>query len=368
MGYFVKKLIGPRPFKIQFIEYTGDEQKIRDLPRDEWVKHGFSPEMPLEDIRGRARQLNAQIRLKNLETRTTRIHERLAKEKKTLDAYLSPKDVALFESEILFERVGSNDFLARNKIESHWRQAKRIISRTKIDPQDWFELRHRFYDDFAHRQISPAYVKKILRVLNLWGRWHCRKYRRFYEPIPFPRGHEKERIADRYHDKPGASRESLPLEPVALETARSNLATPAYHWLCISLWFGLRPKEVDSLQFKKNYRIEQHEGKQILFVYQTKLTAIAREKRWKYIPCLYPEQEKALEMVQSQMFKRPLPKTVQSRFGERYNLYAGRKAFEHEMTKRGHRLEDISLWLGHQSIERTWKNYKDRQRVVLPRI
>jgi len=44
-------------------------------------------------------------------------------------------------------------------------------------------------------------------------------------------------------------------------------------------------------------------------------------------------------------------------------LYAGRKGFQDLMLNRGQRLEDISMWMGHQSIEMTWTKYRNRKRV-----
>jgi integrase len=43
--------------------------------------------------------------------------------------------------------------------------------------------------------------------------------------------------------------------------------------------------------------------------------------------------------------------------------YGGRKGFQDLMLNRGQKLEDISAWMGHQSIEMTWKRYRNRKRV-----
>lgn len=366
MGFYVKKLAsGPRPFKIQFIEYSGDAQKIRDLGESEWALHGFSLEMPVEDVRARAKEINARLRGEGQVEKHKAIQLRLAKEKRVLDGHLKAKDVEEFERNVLADHMGSTA-KTQHKIESHWRRAKRILVKLDIDPTDWFDLRKKFYEEFTRNQLSLSYTKKIIAILNLWGSWHCRKYRRYFEPIPFPRGHERERIADKYYDKAGMGKESAPLTPEALRSAEGKLPQPAFNWLWISLYFGLRPKEVDSLAHHKNWRTEMHQGTPVLFVYQTKLTAIAKEKRWKYIPAMMPEQRKALDLIRGGSFKRPIVKTVRRYCGEGVNLYGGRKGFEALMTSRGYRLEDISLWLGHQSIERTWRNYKDRQRVSLP--
>ncbi len=368
MGYAVRKLpTKAKPFKIQFIEYKGDAQKIRDVPEAEWRALGFSREMGLAAAQKRKDQLNAQLHERRHHERRNRIQARLAKEETTQDAYLNADDVADFENDVLFTRTGDSDTTSRDRIESHWRKARRIICALKIDPIDWYDQPRKFYDAFTKERMSPSYAQKVLRVINQWGKWHCRKYRRYFDPIPAPRGYEKERIADRYFDKEGAGdKESDPLTPELLEPHRVTLEPPLFNWEFISLWLGLRPHEVDSLHTRKNFRIETHQGVTVIFVYQPKLKNIPKDKRWKYIPCLLPEQEEAIRLIASGVFRRPLVKTVKARFGEGVNLYGGRKGFEFLMDSKGYRLEDYSIWLGHQTIERTWRSYKDKQRIRLP--
>jgi hypothetical protein len=59
----------------------------------------------------------------------------------------------------------------------------------------------------------------------------------------------------------------------------------------LAVWFGLRPKEVDALNANDNKKLfdivtKVINGKpiQVLCIYQSKLTAVKREDRWKYIP------------------------------------------------------------------------------------
>jgi hypothetical protein len=55
-------------------------------------------------------------------------------------------------------------------------------------------------------------------------------------------------------------------------------------------------------------------------------------------------------------------KTMRKYFGEGVDLYAGRKGFTDLMLAKGHSLENISVWMGHSTLERTWKSYKNRRR------
>ena len=58
--------------------------------------------------------------------------------------------------------------------------------------------------------------------------------------------------------------------------------------------------------------------------------------------------------------KHPLVKTIRRHFGQEAALYGGRKGFTDLMLNRNQSLEHIAQWMGHSSIERTWRHYKSR--------
>lgn len=101
-------------------------------------------------------------------------------------------------------------------------------------------------------------------------------------------------------------------------------------------------------------------GKLILWVYQTKLVSVPPRYRWKLIPVIFKEQEEAMKIVQEGKFERPLVKTVRRYFGAYTTLYGGRKGFTDLMLAQQQEFVHISQWMGHSSIERTWRNYKSR--------
>ena len=103
-------------------------------------------------------------------------------------------------------------------------------------------------------------------------------------------------------------------------------------------------------------------GRKVLWVYQTKIIALPEVDRWKPIPILYPEQEVALKILEERGFKRPLVKTIREHFGKEISLYGGRKGFTDLMLSKGNSLESISIWMGHSTIGRTWKSYKNRRK------
>ena len=368
MFYRVKKLpYVKRPWKVQVITYAEDKRKEFDLPPLDLERLGFRLDFTYEQACKRRDQLNAQAHEERHEERRDNIRKRLSKEENTFNAWLPKEDVSEFETDVLYGRFVDEEFIKRNKIESHWRAARRMMCELKIDPVDWFDKRTKFYDYCSKSKFSPAYVQKIYRILNMWGSFHSRKYRRFFEPLPFPKGIEKERIADSYYEKENSGQESDPISPNELESKKASLEIPAYNWVFLSVWFGLRPIEVESLKNPKYFRIETHEGKAVLFVYQSKLKGVSRDKRWKYIPCMIKQQEEGLRIIASGVFKRPSRKIMKARFGDKVGLYGGRKAFEKTMYDLGYSFQDVSLWLGHKDISRTWKNYVNKMVVRVPK-
>jgi hypothetical protein len=107
--------------------------------------------------------------------------------------------------------------------------------------------------------------------------------------------------------------------------------------------------------------IKQSCGRNVLRVFQTKIVGLPLEDRWKPIPILFSEQEFGLKIIRDGNFKRPLCKTMRLHFGPGIDLYAGRKGFTDLMLSKGHSLENISIWMGHSTLARTWRSYKDKR-------
>ena len=144
------------------------------------------------------------------------------------------------------------------------------------------------------------------------------------------------------------------------------LVFPALH--ALPVWLGLRPQEIDNLHNLSLWKLEKNStstGKDILWVFQSKIVALPPEDRWKPIPIIFDEQKFALRMLEAKCFKRPLSKTMRLHFGKGTTLYAGRKGFVDLMLAKGHSIENISVWMGHSTLERTWRSYKQRRKFHL---
>ena len=72
-----------------------------------------------------------------------------------------------------------------------------------------------------------------------------------------------------------------------------------------------------------------------------------------------------MQMAGSEHFKRPLRKALRKYFGAGVTLYAGRKGFTDLMLSKKHSIENISVCMGHSSLQRTWRSYKNRKKFHL---
>ncbi len=110
------------------------------------------------------------------------------------------------------------------------------------------------------------------------------------------------------------------------------------------------------------WRVEEApNGRKILWVFQTKIVALPPEDRWKPIPILFDEQYFALKIITDQNFKRPIVRAIHQYIGKGHDLYGGRKGFVDLMLSRNQSLENISIWMGHSTLDRTWRSYKNKR-------
>lgn len=316
--------------------------------------------MTIDQARIRSRQLNAQINLKRHEEKRLKYEA----EVKTLElkcaGFLPEPMLRQFE-----ERYFCGSRLQRvlkNKELSHWRAAQKLILDLQLEPSDWYDETHQIYDWFHKQRFGISYIKKIIRILNLWGFYISRKMGKAFLNVRFPRGLEKDRLLDAYFTKRRKTiLQSDPLQPHQLENAKSSLEKKNYNWLYLSVWLGLRPLEIDQLKDSRKFKLKKRpDGKYELWVFQTKLTSLPNRYRWKLIPLFLREHKKALKIIKTGDFQRPLVKTIKRHFGSHTTLYGGRKGFVDLMLSLGQDFVNISQWMGHSSIERTWRSYKSR--------
>ena len=317
-----------------FFEWS---KKEWDVPKERWKSLGFHSTLTLEEARSRASQLNAQASLKRQEELVRKLElDRLNLSTRML-AGLPSEFVTEFEERFI-RRHDSETIAgkrARSRAQTLWKAAQSFVVTIGIDPSEWFFHLPEIYDYFYQREYSIRYTTTVLRMANLWGYFICRKLGRPFLATPIPRGYERQRIIDAYFKRQRTRRK-------------------------------VRPKEIDNLADLNSWSVETlGNGREILWVFQTKLIALPPDDRWKPIPVVFEEQKTALEILRSLNFKRPLMKTIRYHFGDEVDLYGGRKGFSDLMLSREQTLENISIWMGHSTLDRTWRNYKSRKRFHL---
>ncbi len=97
----------------------------------------------------------------------------------------------------------------------------------------------------------------ILKLANFWGNFISRKLCKPFNPIPYPKGYERQRLIEAYYKKSLRRRTpSDPILPDHLNAIKKNINLKNFNWLYLSVWLGLRPQEIDSLMDKNTWRIE----------------------------------------------------------------------------------------------------------------
>jgi hypothetical protein len=315
--------------------------------------------MEFKEARIRTRQLNAELHLRRQEERIRRLQKKAQEFRVCRNAILPEEFVEEFEK--LFLRVryeksvrGRRSFRRAYTI---WNAAQKMMLTIRTEPSEWFFNMRTIYDYFNSRQLSLYYIQGILRMANLWGFFISRKLGKPFLPVTAPRGFERQRLLESFYQKRNRRKPSLPLTPEMLSGARKKMRPANFNFLFLTVWFGLRPQEVDNLHRKSLWAIEaMNSGRRVLKRYQTKIVALPPEDRWKPIPILYTDQEFGLRIILSGNFRRPLSKTVRRHFGPGHDLYAGRKGFVDLMLSKGHSIENICIWMGHCTLDRTWRS------------
>lgn len=354
MSSFYVRKISDSTWSLMEQWFKDGKREQKTVPKDAYSNFGLSPTNTLEEARARVSNLNKK---KSIDAHKAAGAARRAEFEASVSAvFMDPTQAAEFKRRLIDSSFSKSD----KKLISHWHTIQKVITELQLEPHEFADEGNRILKLFRSRRYSPDYIQKLIRVLNLFGSFVCKGQGRHYEPIQKPRGHVRESLADAYQSKEGSrAGGSKPLTPKLLTDKKSEFTVPGqYEWVFVSFWFGLRPIEVTS----KDWKVEvEPDGTQILWVYQSKLTSVPKDRRWKLIPILYEEQKQALAFLQLGSVKRPLCKTIVSIFGKGFGLYAGRKGFADEMEKvRKHSIVHVSTWLGHATLDRTMKNYRNR--------
>lgn len=355
-------------WRLRRTTYSNGVRKQAAVPTTAWSALGFTDSMTLEQAKARAKQLNAENSIKRQEQQSIAgIATRVERDRLHHSVFI-PEDRNLEFLKWLEENTsGKEAYVEKQKI--IWGTVKKTIIGLQLTPENFASNRKKIYRYLAMKQVSPSYAVKQISLMNQYGMFCARLTGRFYDPIISPTGVDRESIADAYLDSGKLTKESDPLDEASLADLKEKLTVEQHAWLHLSLWFGLRPSEIEMIledSDRKTWRVESGET-DTLWVYQPKLVSIPRHKRWKLIPILYDEQRQALATIISKNAEMPSMDML-SKSKLRLTRYAGRKGFTDLMLSRGQDLLMISMWMGHTNVERTQKSYKDRLVVHFSKV
>ena len=340
----VAKLKGNK-VRILHVYYAEGRRKEKWFKDHEAQARGFKPGWTIAEAKAWAKVLSAQERTEKLEGKRQRIEARLREQDKAL-ALQEP-----YWSQFVTDwgaRIGTKRGLTQ------CRAVARIMSKINLPVERWGAAPHAIHKALENSGLSLDYVWRLLGVINEWGRFLAYSTGKFYVDVRPPKREQAEAIRDRQR-----RRESQPLTPEKLRSARNGFDPKEYNWLLLTVWFGLRPHEVKDVHME----VVSEGDLRALQVYQPKLTKLPKERRYKFIPLLFPEQIKAITLWKTEGIKRPLKKTVKKYCGTM--LYGGRKGFVELMNQKGRKLVEISAWMGHRDIERTRRQYEKPKKIVI---
>lgn len=366
MGVFVFKAKKSN-FRVILEEWT--PRRTLTVKPENYPTYNITDRMSYEQAKSAAQEYNLKDNLKKKKEASVveRIQQNSLLNEFSLPLYL----VDAFITELQSEYSHNPDRL--ETLMQHWKSAQQMIALLKIEYTQFFESRFDIFKYYENKCWSADYIKRITKISNQWGSFCARKKGTYFEPIP-KIGIRIQQIIKKRDTKKDIRQAATPLKWDELRNLKTSFYNESlnlhWNWLFIGMFFGLRPSEIDSLSNVKNYRIEFDEQNQteVIYVYQNKLKNLSEKKRWKVIPINEAEQKEALEFIKNKKFKRPLTKTLKRLFKTKgIDTYSPRKGFTDLMLNRGYQLEDISTFLGHRSIDTTWKFYKDKLSFKLPK-
>lgn len=363
VGYYVHRYGKKGKWILEYDTTRKGARIRRTIPWEEARSLGLTPDLPYEAAKSMAGHLNAKERHSRRTESKQTIMVRLEREAEERARSLPAALISLFETEVLMRRKGWSDSPEHQRFFTHWRAAQKALHEIGLDFDELAKKPDVFWDYCQHKRISFAYLDKILRLINKWGEWLAQRKGVYFKPVARPKGRERQRIEDAYWEKARAGKQSVKLTPALIQSAAQHFPTPQLNWLKVSLWFGLRPQEVNLLltEDAEFWFIEDN----ALWVYQPKVSSRPRNERWKRIPAIHPEQLECLQLIRDKQIGRaPLVKTLKKYLDPKLNRYGGRKGFHPIMNERGHSLEEIAGWMGHAHFETLWRYYRDRPKKV----
>ncbi len=372
--YYVRKLKSGK-WNLYFESWKNGEKKQELIPVSEYINLFLPIQVSMTVEQARKAMKDHNFHRKNAIGPLAQIRamKRVDLIKKFDKSLFPPDLVELFIDKVRKESDGTEQH--KLKLIVHFNFVQKMIRELSILPHEYKDNYGYIVDYFKTKKLSVSYSKNLINIMNRWGYFISRQQGKYYEPIKRLKGTTKSAIKSIQKAKADpVRRPSLPMTELLLAKIKRKVSKSDQkqlgwlNFIIVSFYFGLRPKEVMTVVEKPI--VENHNGIPVLVVNQTKLTSVSNEEdRIKKIPVICEQQMTALGLIKTGHILRPhsswvdqLCKEPKIVYGptEDYGLYTGRKGFTDLMLTLGQNLEDISGWLGHHSIDMTWKFYKTK--------
>ncbi|MBL7543867.1 MAG: hypothetical protein JNL11_08620 [Bdellovibrionaceae bacterium] len=228
VGYQIR----PGKFGFRIIHETWvPARKQIVVPKEAYPALGFRYDMALSDAKLRAKQINKQALIES--RKITAIAVRVKTDNELMSSYLPIELANGFYDELKENYADSPHRLVT--VAKHWQVAQKVISKLGIDSKDFFTERTRIYNYYRDKKWSPDYIKRINRMLNLWGSFVGRRRGSFYQPIPKLSNLQSQRIVEGRESVKGVRQPALPLSWQSLKSKQASFVhrglESQYNWL-----------------------------------------------------------------------------------------------------------------------------------------
>ncbi len=378
LGSFYIKKNSSGTWSLLLESYQEAKRAQETISKSLYYKFGLRPEMTAQQAREEIQKYNRLRKNENHDLRKQMNALKRADRLAGINQDLFPPElVKKFET-----HIGELHSTPRYKVRmlGVFVLVREMISKDiKILPSQYSDEINKIANFFKKKQYSVSYCMDIIYMLNWWGRFYAKNTGTYFDRIEKLRANAKTAIAEAHKFKQeGVRTAALPIDEQSLKRIKMKLDSQNknhelwFNWVECAYRFGLRPSELDKVLTNVETRFEN--GAEVLLVEQTKTVfdSSGRDKI-KKIPILCEEQERCLQILKEGKALRPKPEWIDDRAKDpqkkytrfqKYDCYSPRKgATDYWLKDLDQSLENCALFLGHRSIETTWKHYKDKERA-----
>lgn len=376
-SYYIKKN-SSGTWSLLLESYEGGQRSQETISKALYYKFGLRPEMTVQQAREEVGKYNFLRKNENAEVRRQMLALKRSDKLVGISQTLFPPLLVKKFHEKIEELHATHRYKVR--MSGVFAVVQEMVSKqVKVMPSQYTEEMGKITNYFKKRQFSVSYSMDIIYMLNWWGKFYAKQTGTYFEKIEGLKANERNAIAQAHSFKTeGIRTAALPIDEPALVRMEANIDPKNekevlwFNWVESAHRFGLRPSELDSII--GNVETDFEDGVEVLLVEQTKTVFDGPEHdKIKRIPVLCAEQAECLEKIKAGQMKRPQPKWINKmakdpkkkyKRDEKYDCYSPRKgATDYWLKELNQTLESCALFLGHRSIETTWKRYKNRRKA-----